>query len=157
MILEAVYHEGTFIDIGAANGHLIETLDAWMRCTGVQVEFYGLEISQSLYDLARKRMPSFESRLFLGNALDWNPPFQFDYVYSMILPDIPDELKNRFLANLYNNILKPGGRMILGPWNNPELERVLAQAGYTPDGYCEKTVPGNMQEIKRFVWFDKAP
>ena len=103
MILESIYRDGIFIDIGAANGHLIESLDKWMRNTDVQIEFYGLEISKKLYALSRQRLPDYAPRLFIGNALDWKPPFQFDYVYSMILPDLPHELRKSLLDNLYIN------------------------------------------------------
>ena len=155
MILEPVYHDGTFIDIGCANGHLIESLDRWMRSTDVHVDFYGLEISQGLFDLAQRRLPDFASRLFLGNALYWKPPFEFDYVYTMILPDIPGDLRKPFLENLYGNYVKPDGRLILGPWNTRQIEEELPKLGFTPSGYCEKSVPGTSDETKRIVWIDK--
>jgi hypothetical protein len=156
MILEAVYHDGSFIDVGCANGHLIESLDRWMRDTDVKVEFYGLEISQGLFDLARQRLPDFASRLFLGNALYWKPPFAFDYVYTMILPEIPRDLRKKFLNNLFENYVKSSGRLILGSWRVKELEEELPALGFTPSGYCEKTVPrGEAYEVRRIVWFDK--
>ncbi len=40
MILEAVYYDGSFIDVGCANGHLIQSLSSWMKNTGVAVEFW---------------------------------------------------------------------------------------------------------------------
>jgi hypothetical protein len=155
MILEAVYHDGTFIDIGCANGHLIESLDRWMQNTGVQVQFYGLEISEVLLELAHRRLPRFASRLFPGNALYWAPPFAFDYVYTMILPDIPTGLRKPFLDNLFTNCVKPRGRLILGPGTGRGMDEELERLGYTPSGYCEKTVPGNANDTKRIVWIDK--
>jgi hypothetical protein len=127
-----------------------------MRDTDVKVEFYGLEISQGLFDLARQRLPDFASRLFLGNALYWKPPFEFDYVYTMILPEIPRSLRKEFLDNLYDNYVKPGGRLILGPWKIDEMEKELPTLGFAPSGYCEKVVPRReVREIKRIVWIDK--
>ena len=156
MILEAVYRDGTFIDIGCANGHLIESLDRWMRSTDVHIEFYGLEISQALFDLARRRLPDFAPRIFRGNAMDWRPPFPFDYVYTMILGDIPHSLRKPFLDNLYRRCVKPGGRLILGPCNNRETDEELSALGLTPSGYCEKTVPGSAGQTKRIVWIDRV-
>ena len=155
MILEAVYQDGTFIDIGCANGHLIESLDRWMRNTDVRVEFYGLEISQALFELAQCRLPDFAPRIFLGNAMHWRPPFRFDYVYTMILDDIPDDLRKPFLDNLYHHYVKPGGRLILGPWSDRETDGELSVLGFTPNGYCEKTVPGRADQTKRIVWIDR--
>jgi hypothetical protein len=127
-----------------------------MRDTGVKVDFYGLEVSQGLFDLARQRLPDFASRLFLGNALYWKPPFLFDYVYTMILPEIPRDLRKEFLDNLYDNYVKPGGRLILGPWKCEEVEEELSRLGFVSSGYCEKVVPRReVREIKRVVWIDK--
>jgi SAM-dependent methyltransferase len=155
MILEAVYHGGTFIDIGCANGYLIECLAEWMRNTGVQLDFYGLEISGELYNLAVRRRPQCASHIFLGNGLDWNPPFKFDYVYTMVLPDIPPGLRKQFLANLYNNCLESGGRLILGPSNDRAMDKEITELGFAPTGYCEKTIAGAETKIKRIVWINK--
>ena len=93
----------------------------------------------------------------MGNALDWTPPFLFDYVYTMILGDIPGNLRKPFLGNLFNNCVKPGGRLILGPWGDGgQMEQELSNLGYALSGYCEKTIPGRSREIKRVAWIDKA-
>jgi hypothetical protein len=155
MILEAIYADGTFIDIGCANGHLIESLNKWMQYTDVKVDFYGLELSRDLYNLALNRLPEYSSRLFHGNGLNWKPPFQFNYVYTMVLADIPGSLQKVFLSNLYDNCLCSGGRLILGPWNVCELENEVDRMGFSPTGYCEKTIVGNSSQIKRIVWIDK--
>ena len=156
MILEAVYHGGTFIDIGCANGHLIESLAGWMQNTGVEVDFYGLELAKDLYELALRRLPQYATHLFLGNGLSWQPPFQFDYVYTMVLPDLPKGLWKQFLGNLYDNCLKPGGRLVLGPWSDRLVEEEIARLGYVANGYCEKTVAGAESKVKRITWVNKA-
>jgi hypothetical protein len=155
MILEAVYLGGTFVDIGCANGHLIESLDRWLRPSEVGVEFHGLEISPDLHRLAVRRLPEFAPRLHLGNGVDWRPPIKFDYVYTMTLPDLPGALRKRLLDNLWSNCLKQGGRLILGPWYGRGLESELADYGYSPSGYCEKTCPGSQGPTRRIVWVDK--
>ena len=157
MILEAINRDGTFLDVGCANGHLIESLDTWMDGTGVEVEFHGLEISDDLYRLAWERLPDFRLRLHHGNALYWKPAFQFDYVYTMILPDFPESLRKGFLDNLIGNYLKPTGRLILGPWNDPNLEYMLTQYGYPVSGYCEKSGTDRAGELRRVVWIDVQP
>ncbi len=155
MILEPIFSDGRFIDVGCANGYLIESLDRWMKNTDVDVQFYGLELSKGLLDLALHRLPEFSSRLFHGNALYWKPPFRFDYVYTMILPDIPRELHREFLGNLFENYLAPGGKLILGPWNDHGLEEEIAEIGFCPTGYCEKSFVGKSYKLKRVVWIDK--
>ena len=56
IILEAIHKSGTFLDVGCANGHLIESLNQWVLGSGCELEFYGLEISEGLVELARKRL-----------------------------------------------------------------------------------------------------
>ncbi len=114
-----------------------------------------MELSKELYELAVRRLPAFAPRLFLGNGLDWHPPQAFDYVYTMVLPDIPAGLRSEFLGNLYGNCLKSGGRLILGPWSDRTLEDEIAELGFRPTGYCEKTVAGDPSKKKRIVWVDK--
>jgi hypothetical protein len=68
----------TFLDVGCANGLLMESLGRW--CPSVDVEPYGLEISAELAARARERLPQWSERIFVGNALAWEAPMRFDIV-----------------------------------------------------------------------------
>jgi hypothetical protein len=72
-IFAAVHRDGTFLDIGCANGHLMECGVAWLAETGFRIEPYGLEILPELAALARRRLPHWADRIAVGNALDWIP------------------------------------------------------------------------------------
>ncbi|MCL2548766.1 MAG: class I SAM-dependent methyltransferase [Symbiobacteriaceae bacterium] len=48
ILLEAVHKDGTFLDVGCANGHLMEMLHKWGTGIGFDLQMYGLEISQVL-------------------------------------------------------------------------------------------------------------
>jgi ubiquinone/menaquinone biosynthesis C-methylase UbiE len=74
LVLEAIDRDGTFLDVGCANGYLMESLHRWLQGTGLTVEFYGLDISEGLLALAKARLPHWADRFFLGNALYWVPP-----------------------------------------------------------------------------------
>ena len=80
LLLDAVDPSGTFLDIGCANGHLFECVDAWATEDGIDLEPWGLEISAELAELARRRLPHWRDRIAVGNALDWRPAKQFTYV-----------------------------------------------------------------------------
>jgi 2-polyprenyl-3-methyl-5-hydroxy-6-metoxy-1,4-benzoquinol methylase len=56
-ILSAVDRDGTFLDVGCANGLLMESVAAWAAEDGLQVELYGLDLIESLAALARRRLP----------------------------------------------------------------------------------------------------
>lgn len=159
MVLEAIHRSGTFLDVGCANGYLMESLDRWLQGTGLAVEFYGLDISAPLLALARQRLPRWQTRFFLGNALDWTPPQRFDFVY-LIGPElVPEGRQAALLDHLMAECVAPGGRLILGPIAEEraahDLEDQLRGWGYVPSGYCEKSHRTYAELTNRLFWFDK--
>ncbi len=156
MILEALERDGRFIDVGSANGFLIESLDGWAAGLGLHVAFHGVEMSDGLHRLSRQRLPGWEDRLFHANAYYWKPEIRYDYVYTMILPDFPDDYQEPFLRHLYDAYLADGGRLILGPWNGHGQEARVEEMGFRISGYCEKSFPGTDYAIKRVVWIDRT-
>jgi 2-polyprenyl-3-methyl-5-hydroxy-6-metoxy-1,4-benzoquinol methylase len=68
MVLEAIHKSGSFIGIGCANGYLMESLSRWLSGSGLALEFYGLDISMKLLDLAKKRLPGWQNRFYQGNT-----------------------------------------------------------------------------------------
>ena len=80
LIADSVDRDGAFLDIGCANGFLLECLFDWVSAKGYRIEPYGLDFSPELIELARQRLPQWRERLFLGNAIDWNPPRRYDFV-----------------------------------------------------------------------------
>ncbi|MBP1991587.1 class I SAM-dependent methyltransferase [Paenibacillus eucommiae] len=161
MILEAIHKNGSFIDVGCANGYLLESLDRWTKSLGYySVEFYGLDISEGLIDLAVQRLPDWKDRLFIGNAMYWKPEAEkYDFVCVKELSYVPVNKQRSFLERLLNHYVAPGGRLILGP-NGEEretrhLENQLSKWGYKPTGYMEKSHHNNQLLARRMVWFDK--
>lgn len=68
-IVAPIDRDGSFLDIGCANGLLMENVVAWAGEDGHRVEPYGLDISRKLAELARQRLPRWRDRIFVGNAL----------------------------------------------------------------------------------------
>lgn len=160
MILEAVNKEGSFIDVGCANGYLLESLDRWSKALGYySIAFYGLDISEGLIDLAVKRLPGWKDKLFIGNAFYWSPTVKYDFVCVKELSYVPNDKQKSFLEHLLYNYVAPKGRLILGPYSEErqttELENKLSEWGYTPTGYVEKTHPKHKRLSRRLLWFDK--
>jgi hypothetical protein len=77
-VVAPIETDGSFLDIGCANGLLMEGVFAWARADGHLVEPYGLDISEKLAELARQRLPRWRERIFVGNALFWKPPARYD-------------------------------------------------------------------------------
>lgn len=153
-VANCIDRDGSFLDIGCANGYLLECCMRWTAERGLLIEPFGLDISPRLIELARMRLPQFANHLFCGNAYDWQPPCKFDFV-RMELAYVPGELEREFLLRLFEKYVSPGGCLLVAnygedlpdpsqgllPGNFPArkiLDR-LADLGFTPlrheDGY----------------------
>jgi SAM-dependent methyltransferase len=77
-IVEAIDGPGTFLDVGCANGLLMESVAAW---SSFAVEPYGIDFAPGLVEVARTRLPEWADRIWVGDAATWEPPFRFDFVH----------------------------------------------------------------------------
>jgi SAM-dependent methyltransferase len=114
-IAECVTASGAFLDIGCANGYLLECMLRWTADRGLSLIPYGLDFSKKLVALARQRLPSFADHIFLGNAWDWQPPRQFDYI-NITLYYVPDELRKTFVHRLLDRYVQPSGRLLIAEY-----------------------------------------
>lgn len=130
-ITRAFHKSGTFLDIGSANGMLMESAVAWALEDGIQIEPYGLEISPGLVELAKHRLPQWRDCIFHGNALDWTPPFRFDLVRASI-EYVPPGRERHFVDRLLREFVAPDGRLIVAAYGSarPEGDRVIDIAAY---------------------------
>lgn len=79
-IAGCINKQGTFLDIGSANGYLIECILKWAAERGFEITPYGLDVSEKLIGLARQRVPEFSGNFYVGNAFYWGPVIKFDFV-----------------------------------------------------------------------------
>lgn len=149
LIAEAVEPGQTFLDVGCANGYLMESMARW---TGV--EPYGLEISPQLADLARARLPRWADRISVGNALTWEPPHRFDVVRTG-LEYVPRPRRRRLVEHL----LSYCDRLVIGVFNEERDRRALeAEAvswGYRIAGRAERPHTHPLIAYRAF-WLDAA-
>jgi len=64
-VVMPIEKDGSFLDIGCANGLLMESVVAWAHQGGHNVEPYGLDISEKLAELTRRRLPQWRDRILL--------------------------------------------------------------------------------------------
>ncbi|MET1001003.1 MAG: class I SAM-dependent methyltransferase [Acidimicrobiia bacterium] len=119
VLCDAIERDGTFLDVGCANGLLMETIVEWCAGKGVRVEPYGVDISEGLAARARARLPQWADRIWVGNARTWTPPdgMRFDVVHTL-LEVVPDACHGDLVAHLLDAAVAPGGRLLLS-WYNP--------------------------------------
>jgi hypothetical protein len=99
LIAEAIDKKGTFLDVGCANGLLMESVVAWCAERDIAIEPYGLDILPSLVDKAKARLPQWADRFFVGNALTWEPPMRFDFIRTG-LDYVPKPRRQAFVEHL---------------------------------------------------------
>lgn len=141
LIMHAVDRPGTFLDVGCANGLLMASVERWSHEKGLAVEPYGLEISPRLADVARKRYPRWSTRIWTGNADGWQPPTRFDFVRTG-LEYAPRNRREAFVRHLFERVVTPGGRLIIGK-NNENRGRSEIADSLRSWGWS------NVQEIRR--------
>ena len=126
-IVRAIDREGTFLDVGCANGHLLESLVEW---SPHRLEPYGLELAPRVAELARARLPQWAERIFVGNALTWEPPRRFDFVRTELVY-VPDRLRGALVRRLLEHVVVPGGRLILCGYSSPRSGLTADPVGAT--------------------------
>jgi SAM-dependent methyltransferase len=159
VIAEAIHRDGTFLDVGCANGLLMETLPGWAAARGHRIEPHGLDISPQLAALARRRLPAWADRIHVGNAATWTPPRRYDFVRTE-LAYVPPGHEPRLISHLIERVVAPGGRLILcayrprGDLDAAEIVGDLRAWGWPPGGEAGAVDPLRGGIATRIDWLD---
>ena len=130
VILTAVEHSGTFLDIGCANGLLLESLVAWAGERGIMLEPHGIDLVPELVDLARKRFPAALPNLATANAFTWKPLRRYDYVH-LLLEVAPPSRHREFIRRIFDSAIARRGRLIVSNYGSrSKNEAPIDVAGY---------------------------
>ena len=156
LLLDAIGRNGTFLDVGCANGLLMESVREWATEKGISIEPYGLDISPELAELARSRVPHWAGRIFVANALGWGPGRRFDFVRTA-LDYVPRHRRRDLVQRLLQRVVAPGGRLIVGVINEErethQAEKLVSGWGYEIAGRTER--PHRDERIAyRAFWLD---
>jgi hypothetical protein len=125
-IVAAIARNGTFLDVGCANGLLMEDVHRWAHEDGYIIEPYGLDISEKLVALACRRLPQWHERIYVGNALYWRPPFRFDYVRTELVY-VPAHRRREYVEQLLSDVVAPNGYAILCSYGSSRPEGIRAE------------------------------
>ena len=122
----------------------------------MDVEPYGLDISWRIAALARHRLPHWADRIFVGNAIDWEPPRRFEVV-QIGVDEVPPPRRRELVTRVLSEFVVPGGVVVCraGRPGATDPARELRGAGFEPDGVIEAVHPHN-GDIRRTAYL-RAP
>jgi len=124
LVIEGLNHDGDFLDVGCASGHLMETTQSWASQRGLSIEPYGVDLSPAMVDLARRRLPHWHDRFWVANILGWEPPRRFNFVHIQKLDYVPAPRRRELVAHLLTRVCELAGRLIIGPFNEVRAKQV---------------------------------
>lgn len=133
-ISECVAANGAFLDIGCANGFLLECLLDWTSRKGIRIEPYGVDYSDKLAALARQRLSAFSESIFVGNVWYWDPPIRFDYVRTELCY-APMNLAAAFVSRLLNRFLADQGKLLVAQYRSRDEDL----SGHWVDDYLRES------------------
>jgi len=137
VFVTALHHGGDFIDIGCANGLLLEALIPWAREEGFSIRPHGIDLVAELVELARERFPDHRDSFNVANALYWAPTRTYDFVRTN-LEYVPKADWLPYVRGQYAAVA-PAGRLIVSHYRNvdePEVDvaAVVEEAGHAVAG-----------------------
>jgi hypothetical protein len=154
LVLDVFPKQTTFLDVGCANGYLMESVHRWGAERGIAVEPYGVDISWRIASLARRRLPHWADRIYTGNVVDWTPPRRFDVVQSGLDEGGPHN-ERELIDRILENFLVSGGILVFRPnrvvHGEPDRPEQLRAIGLEPDGVIESVHPAT-GDIRRTAW-----
>jgi SAM-dependent methyltransferase len=140
-VANCIDKSGSFLDIGCANGYLLECCLKWTSERGISIEPYGLDISEKLIGLAKNRLTGYADNFFVGNAMTWLPPKRFDFVRTELVY-VPAEYEKRYVEFILENHLNQGGKLLVANYGEgmaiADIERGIMKGNHATDNIIER-------------------
>jgi 2-polyprenyl-3-methyl-5-hydroxy-6-metoxy-1,4-benzoquinol methylase len=143
-IVDGIDRDGTFLDLGCANGHLMDSVRRWAGERGFTIEPYGADIGPRLVELARQRLPHWKDRIWVGNALTWTPPDgrRFTYVHLLVDFVLPHR-RSDLIRHCLDTMVEPGGRLLVSHYaygGQATAAEIVTELGFPIAGASGDTV-----------------
>ncbi|MGC2241938.1 MAG: class I SAM-dependent methyltransferase [Acidimicrobiia bacterium] len=155
-LAEAIDRSGDFLDVGCANGMLLEDVIEWAVGRGHAIVPFGIDLGPGLIDLARRRHRRHQANFVVADAWEWAPGRRWDYVFALV-ELAPVDLVEGWVRRLLSWVSNPG-RLIIGSYGSRSrsihpvhVSTLFSRIGLMASG--ESSAPGE-EPITRFAWVD---
>ncbi|MGH3489691.1 MAG: methyltransferase domain-containing protein [Actinopolymorphaceae bacterium] len=139
-IVDGIDRDGTFLDVGCANGLLMESVRAWAGESGFTIEPYGVDLGPRLVELARNRLPHWADRIDVGNAIDYVPADGRRFTFVHTLADcVPERRRGDLVRHAHAHLVEPGGRLLLSNYCTRPAREYLDELGMPVIGESGRT------------------
>src|SRR5262249_40579412 len=145
------------MDVGCANGFLLECLVRWGRERGLTLVPYGIDVGPRLIELAQRRLPQFAGHFLVGNGWDRQPLPPSRHLYAPY-GGVPTDYLADYVRRLLAWAVAPGGRLIVGAYGSRSRhQEPFDVAGFLrSQGFAvSRTSQGGRPICSRFAWVDK--
>ena len=139
-IVDGIDRDGTFLDVGCANGLLMESIQQWAAERGHRIEPYGVDLAPVLVELARRRLPRWADRIEVGNAIDYRPASgrRFTFVH-LLMDTVPIARRADLVRHAVDTLVEPGGRVLVSHYQSaggtdPAAAEHLRRLGFPVEG-----------------------
>lgn len=160
VILDGVLNGGDFLDIGCANGLLLESLIEWAAQRDITLTPHGIDIVPALIELAQERFPEQAENFAVANAFDWQPERRYRYVHAL-LEHVPKDRQKEYLQRLLDVVVEPGGRLIVSSYGSRsknqkplDIDFHLQMLGFRTTG-CGNSLEPDGWVATRVAWIDR--
>ena len=161
-LLEGVDGDGDFLDLGCANGFLLESVVKWASERGIALVPYGVDLNPRLLHEATRRFDSISHHFWVANAWGWLPPRRFRWIYA-IWDLVPIAMLPDLARHLLTQAVSQDGALIFGAYGSKsddtpsvDIAQVLRNADIPVSGEaCGGELPRG-GPVTRFAWIRVA-
>jgi SAM-dependent methyltransferase len=156
IIVHGIDRSGSFLDLGCANGLLMESVREWAAERGFAIEPYGVDLAPGLVALARSRLPQWADRIEVGNAIDYRPTGGRRFTFAHALLDtVPPARHADLVRHALDALLEPGGRLLVSHYlRDRPVAAYLRALGFPVAGESRRRVDGRLSST---AWIDPPP